>query len=90
MYPDIATRDFAIGEKVSRSDLKTIFILRFEVKKGDQLRVQGEVCELQGEVEYLKVQLKRPNTNTRNLADWSLPPQISGISSESYQTIINH
>jgi len=41
MYADAAARDFAIGEKVSRSDLKTIFILRFEVKKGDRIRVQG-------------------------------------------------
>jgi hypothetical protein len=40
-FPDLAARDFAIGEKVSRSDLKTIFILRFEVKKGDHRLVQG-------------------------------------------------
>jgi len=49
-YPDIATREFAIGEKVSRSDLKTIFILGFEVKKGDRLTLHPEVCDLQGEV----------------------------------------
>jgi hypothetical protein len=46
-------RDFAIGEKVSRSDLKTIFILGFEVKKGDRFTLHPKVCELQGKVEYL-------------------------------------
>jgi len=35
-------RDFAIEEKVSRSDPKTIFILGFEVKKGDRLTLQPE------------------------------------------------
>jgi hypothetical protein len=41
VYPDIAIRDFVIGEKVSGQSQKLIFILGFEVKKGDRLRVQG-------------------------------------------------
>jgi hypothetical protein len=32
------------------SEPKTIFILGFEVKKGDRLSRQGEGCGLQGEV----------------------------------------
>ncbi len=41
-------KQFAIGKKSFWSEPKTIFILGFEVKKGDRLRVQGEVCRVAG------------------------------------------
>jgi hypothetical protein len=47
LFPDIAIRDFAIGESF-RSEPKTIFILGFEVKKDDRLRVQPRGVRLAG------------------------------------------
>jgi hypothetical protein len=41
---------------------KNNFYLGFEVKKGDELRLQPRGCELQGEVRYVKESLEIPNT----------------------------
>jgi hypothetical protein len=57
VYPDIAIRDFAIGEKVSGRSQKQFLFWDLRSKKAiaDWCRVGG--CRLQDEVEYLKVEL---------------------------------
>jgi hypothetical protein len=56
-FPDIAIRDFAIGEKVSGQSRKQFLFWDLKSKKviASGCRVGG--CRLQGEVRYIKVQL---------------------------------
>jgi hypothetical protein len=53
-YADDVTENFLLPCRAICSDLKTIFILGFEVKKGDRLRVQPKGCRLQSEGNTMK------------------------------------